>query len=203
MTLDVLVQKVLTEPSPELLWRLNPYLLALSTPEADAARSVARKFYAYLTNVRSKLSSKQYSTLAAMLAAGSVGALSVKEWLCTFQSDREHMLRHMLVGGLAETLEVLAAFQHIKAWEMEFTFMHEEVVWTLYEQWWQLSTDFQPELDFEQRHALVDSLLTPVRDESVNSTVRVAMAFRLFQMLLIVRLAPLLGTLDLISEGGK
>ncbi len=192
---NTLVLRLLTEPSPDDLWRLHPYLLALDTPESRAAREVARSFYAYLNVVQSKLSSKQYSSLAAVLAAGSVGAFSVQELIDALRTDRENALRHLLVGGIAETLEVLATMQHVKAWEVEFAFTFEEVVWTLYEQWWRLSAETQPNLLFEQRQALVESLLIPLREPSISSAVRVVMAFRLFQILLLVRLVPLLEAL--------
>lgn len=192
-----LVLRLLTEPSPDDLWRLHPYLLALDTPEAEAAREVARTFYTYLNDVRSKLSSKQYSTLAAILATGSVGAFSVQELIDALRTDRANALRHLLVGGIAETLEVFATIQHVKAWEVEFAFTFEDVVWTLYEQWWRLSAETQPDLPFEQRHALIESLLAPLRERSLQSAVRVVMAFRLFQIVMLVRLVPLLGVLPL------
>lgn len=149
-------------------------------------------FYAYLAAVRSKLTSQQYSALAAKLAAGSVGMFSVQELIHALRSDRENALRHLLVGGLAETLEILSTIQHVKAWQAEFAYMHEELVWKLYEQWWRLATETQPDLSADQRHQLIESLLAPVRDSKMDETVRVTMAFRLFQVLLLVRIAPLL-----------
>ncbi len=192
MTLETLALRVLAEPSPDALWRLQPHLLALGTPEAEAARAIAGMFYSYLASVRSKLSSKQYSTLAAKLAAGSVGTFSVQELINALRTDRANALRHLLVGGIAETLEVFSTIQHIKAWEAEFAFMHEDVVWQLYEQWWRLSIETQPDLSPDQRHGLIDSLLAPVRDSRVDGAVRMAMVMRLFQVLLLVRVVPLL-----------
>lgn len=192
MTLESLALRVLTEPSPDVLWALHPHLLALDGAAAQATRDIAHKFYAYLTCVHSKLSSRQYSALAATLAAGSVGTLSVQEVFRALQMNRASVLHHLLVGGVAQGLEILSTRQHIKAWEMEFAFMHEDVVWTLYDQWWALSVETQPDITFDERRALVDVLVAPVRDTALGSAVRVAMALRLFQLLLLIRLAPMI-----------
>ncbi|MCD4685030.1 MAG: hypothetical protein K8S97_03735, partial [Anaerolineae bacterium] len=183
--------RVLVEPTPDLLWRLHPHLLALDTPEAESAREVARTFYAYLSCVKSKLTAKQYSTLAAVFAAGAVGALATQEMIEALRDDPDNAIRHLLVGGVAQGLEVLATIQHIKAWEAEFVFSHEDVVWALYEHFWRLSAETQPELDAAARHALIDSLLGVVRSAVLGSGARVAMVIKLFQVLLLMRLVPL------------
>jgi hypothetical protein len=191
MTLENLLQRILSDPSPDDLWRLHPHLLALDSPEAVPAREIARMFYCYLSCVRSKLTSKQYSLLAAALAASSVGVIALQDVVRALASDRAHAIGNLLAGGLAETLETFSTFQHVKAWETEFASVHEEAVWNLYAALWQLSTETQPDLPFPARQVLIDSLLSTVRDATVSSTARMAVIVRLFQVLLAIRLAPL------------
>jgi hypothetical protein len=192
MLIPELLGRILSEPSPDDLWRLHPYLLALDTPDAGPVREIAQMFYCYLSCVRSKLTSKQYSTLAAMLAAGSVGTIAFQEVMQAITADRGHAIRDLLTAGLAETFEIFSTFQHVKAWETEFASVHEEAAWHLYAVLWQLSTETQPDLSIEQRQALLDQLFAAVRDPNVNSSIRMALIIRLFQILLAIRMAPLL-----------
>ena len=208
MSIENLLQRILREPSPDDLWELHPLLLALDSPDAEAARSLAQMFYCYLSCVRSKLTSKQYSSLAAHLAAGSVGVLAVQNVIESVMSDRKRAVGNLLAGGLAAALETLSTFQHVKAWETEFTSVHEEAVWHLYTALWEVSVETQPDLAVEQRRALIDRLLSAVRDPNLSSPVRVAVVVRLFQVLLVVRLAPLVGVAHVeqhaaVSEHGS
>lgn len=192
MSVELLLRRIFDEPSPDDLWQLHPYLLASTAPEAGPAREIAHMFYCYLSCVRSKLTSKQYSLFAATLAAGSVGVIALQDVVRHLATDREHALRDLLVGGLAESLEMLSTLQNVKAWETEFSSVHEEAVWNLYAALWQLSAEMQPDLSSEQRQVLLDNLLQPARDPAVGSLARMAVIVRLFQVMLAIRLSPLL-----------
>lgn len=200
MSMLELVQRIVTTPTSQDLWELHPHLLALEAPEAEPVRELARMFYCYLSYVQSKLTSKQYSLLAATLSAGSVGMLAVHEVARGLAStNREEIIQDLLVGGLTEALETLATFQHVKAWETEFVSVHQEAVWHLYAALWQLSVDTQPDLPAEKRRMLTDTLLSYVRDDKLNSNVRMALIIRLYQLLLLIRLSLLSPVVD--AEG--
>jgi len=195
MSLESLLQRILSEPSPDDLWDLHPRLLALDSPDADHARELTRLFYCYLSCVRSKMTSKQYSSLAATLAASSVGVIALQDILDALRTDRARAIANLLAGGLAASLETISTFQHVKAWEKEFASVHEEAVWHLYTILWQLSVETQPDLPSDKRQMLIDSLICVVRDPKVDSAARVAIVVRLFQVLLMIRLAPVWGPL--------
>lgn len=195
MSLESLVQRLLSEPSPDDLWELHPRLLALDSPDAEPARELTRLFYCYLSCVRSKMTSKEYSSLAATLAASSVGVIALQDILDALRTDRTRAIANLLAGGLAASLETISTFQHVKAWEKEFASVHEEAVWHLYAILWQLSAETQPDLPSDKRRVLIDSLMGVVRDPKVDSAARVAVVVRLFQVLLVVRLAPVWGLL--------
>ncbi len=200
MSIENLLQRILSEPAPDDLWQLHPRLLALDTPAAAPARELARMFYCYLSCVRSKLTSKQYSTLAAWLSAGSIGIIALQDVIEAAPDDRPRLIGNLLAGGIAGSLELLSTHQHVKAWETEFTSVHEEAVWHLYAMLWQLSTETQPGLPGEKRQALIDPLLAAVRNPQLDGMVRVAVVIRLFQVLMAIRLAPLLGALQTAAE---
>ncbi len=192
MSLAECVESILSEPSSDGLWALHPYLLAIKSPEAESAREVARLFYCYLSCVSHKLTSKDLSSRAARFAAGSVGVIALTDVLNSLRSDRRGTINHLLSGGLAATLETLSTFQHVKAWGTEFASVHEDAVWHLYQLLWELSAETQPELPVERRDALINNLLSIVRKPEVAAGVRVAIVIRLFQILLVIRVAPLL-----------
>lgn len=195
MSAEQLLERILAAPTADDLWALHPHLLALEGREAEAARDVARLFYCYLSCVTGKLTSKEHSSSAAHLAAGSVGVIALHEVLESLAADRLRAISNLLSGGLAATLETLSTFQHVKAWEREFASVHEEAVWHLYRLLWELSREAQPDLPFARRRALIDGLLAAIRGEQLEAGARVAVVIRLFQVLLAIRVAPLLETL--------
>lgn len=192
MTGQPLLERLLTAPNADDLWQLHPYLLAIRGPDAASASEVTRLFYCYLSCVTGKLASKEHSSAAARLAAGSVGVIALQDVLEALASDRKRAIGNLLSGGLAATLETLGTFEHVKAWEREFASVHEEAIWHLYRLLWELSAETQPELSFEQRRALIDDLLAVARDPAREPAARVALVVRLFQFLLAIRLAALL-----------
>ena len=202
MSAAQLLERILVAPSPDDLWALHPHLLTLEGPEAEAAREVARVFYCYLSCVSGKLTSKEHSSSAARLAAGSVGVIALHEVLESLAHDRQRAISNLLSGGLAATLETLSTFQHVKAWEREFASVHEEAVWHLYRLLWQLSGEAQPDLPFARRRALIDSLLAPVRSDQLAAGARVAVVIRLLQVLLAIRAAPLLAGMERAAIAG-
>lgn len=189
------LERILAAPAADDLWALHPHLLALEGPEAEAARDVLRQFYCYVSCVTGKLTSKEHSSSAAHLAAGSVGVIALHDVLEALAADRARAISNLLSGGLAAALETLSTFQHVRAWEREFASVHEEAVWHLYRLLWELSREAQPELPFARRRALIDGLLAAVRGSQLEAGARVAVVLRLFQVLLAIRVAPLLDTL--------
>lgn len=192
MTMSELLHRILREPSADDLWQLNPHLLVLDLPEAERARALAQQFYCYLNCVLSKLTSKQYSSLSALMAAGSIGMVIAQDVIEAVQKGRKEAISELLAGGMAGLLEATSAWQHVKAWEAEYLSVQDEVSWYLYEALWQVSVDTQPDLPAETRQTLVDRLLAPIRSSTINSAIRVAMIIRLFQILLVIQVAPLL-----------
>lgn len=201
MAVKTLLERILREPAPDDLWRLHPYLLALDTPDAKPARELAGMFYCYLSCVRSKLTSKEYSALSAFLAAGSVGIIAAQDVFESLVSEDSHrVVTELLAGGMAAILETASTLQHVKAWETEFESVHLEAVWHLYTALWQISFENQPDLPIGKRQALIDGLLAAARDPAVDSGARLALIIRLFQVLLVVRLVPLLEPMRALAE---
>jgi hypothetical protein len=194
-----LMQRILNKPTADDLWELHPYLLSVEGPEAESTRELARTFYCYLSYVQSKLSSKQYSLIAATLAAGSVGVIAVQDLIRDLDANPENTIRNLLVGGLAESMELLSTFQHVKAWETEFASVHQEAIWNLYAALWQLSVETQPDLSLDRRRQLADTLLSYIRDADVNANVRMALIIRLFQVLFVIRLSLLFAAEDALA----
>lgn len=192
MGLEATLPQVLARPMPDALWSLRIDLLALADRlpadrqgEATWTLGIARQFYGYLTELRSKMTAREYSRFASRLDMGSVGALAVQDLV----TEREHLLESLFLGGLSEGLMVLATLQYIKAWESETALVHNQAIWWLFEGLWRLSREFRPEMPAVERQRLIDALLAPVRSEETAPAVKVALLVRLFQALLIGSLA--------------
>jgi hypothetical protein len=198
MGFQVTLTQVLTHPTPDALWTLRADLLALADRLpvrrrglADWTLQIVRQLYHYLAELRSKMTAREYSRLASRMDIGSVGMLAVQDLI----TEREKLLESLFLGGLSEGLMVLATLQYVKAWEAETALVHDQALWWLYEGLWCLSSEFRPEMAVDERRKLVDALLTPIRSQETESTVKVALSVRLFQALLIGSLgwvAPLL-----------
>jgi hypothetical protein len=196
--LDTSLTLVLRSPSPETLWDLRADLLALSDPlppegrgAADWSLEVVRRFNDYLTELVSKTTAHEYSQLASRLDMGSVGLLAVQDLV----TDRERLFKKLFLGGLSESLMVLAAQQYVKAWQKEASLVHDAATWWLYESLWRLSRELRPELPPEERQKPIDALLAPARAADTPPTLRAGVLVHLFQVVLVGSLtwtAPLL-----------
>jgi hypothetical protein len=191
MPIENLLQRILRDPTPDDLWALHPYLLALDVPEAAPARDLARLFFCYLSCVRGKLTSKQHSSLSALLAAGSVGMVVAQDIWASLQEGGAQTISELLAGSVAGVLETASAYQHVRAWDTEFQAVHDEALWHLYAALWQISVETQPDLPTGKRQALVDNLMSALRQPDLDGGVRIALVIRLLQILLAVRLVPL------------
>ncbi|MEJ2556371.1 MAG: hypothetical protein P8186_09100 [Anaerolineae bacterium] len=190
MSFQDLLGRLLTEPTPADLLALQTRLLAA---EADPARTgaarlalkVAHEFHAYLSELEAKFSAREYSELASMLDVGAVGVVALEN----LTEAGEALLKRMLLGGLSEVLMVFASRQYVKAWSRELRPIHMRAVWFLRGELWRLSVTGRPDISTEERAALVDGLLAPALDEDAADEVHVALLGRLFQVLLVIRLA--------------
>jgi hypothetical protein len=191
MELFTFANALLRQPTPELLWSLRAHLLAepaTTTSETGAAlRDLVGEFYLYLSELRSKTSARDFNRLASLLDLTSVGILALED-VITLQ---EKMLEKLLLGGLAESLMVLGSFQYVKAWDREMSLLHERAAWFLYGALWQLSVATQPSSSATKRQEMIDALLAPLRRSDTPMPVKVALAGRVFQLIIVTYLTRL------------
>ena len=193
MSYQDLLGRLMTEPSPTDLLALQTRLLvAESTIErVDAARQaleVAREFHAYLSELEAKYSARDYSELASLLDIGAVGAVAVENLI----EAGESLTQRMFLGGLSEVLMVTASRQYVKAWSREIQPVHMKAIWFLRAALWRLSVKGRPEMQSDERIALVDGLLAPALGGEEADQIRPALLGRLFQVLLLIHLARVL-----------
>jgi hypothetical protein len=182
------VQRILTAPAPDDLWRLQAELLALGTDAAQKARDVAGQFHSFLRDVESKIASRSASRWGAALATASVSSVGLQEML----AEQENPLRRLLASGVTAMLEVAGAMKSVEAWEVEASLVYYDVAWYLYAELWEVSVASRPELSDAERRALVDQLLTPILDPNVEGAVKSAVLVRFFQIALAARMWRLL-----------
>jgi hypothetical protein len=186
--LSTIIENILTEPNPEALAKLQPMLLLIDSPEAEAIRDVARDFYMYLSAIRNMLTARQFPVLATSLAVTSQ-SLSVAQDV--FSPEKTNVAK-VLTDGLKMALDVLSTYQFVRQWEPTFAAIHDSASWNLYEHYWKLSMDTQPDLAPVKRAELLEELFALVRSPDTDSALRLALLVRLFQWALITRLVRLL-----------
>ena len=182
---------VLSQPTPEALVALQGALLVWEQEEqtVDRALEITDRFHAYLSELQSKLTARNYSELASLLDIGAVGAVALENVLA---SESDNFWRRMVLGALAEGLMVTASRQYIKGWETETGLVHTRAAWYLTEALWRASKEMQPDLEAEQRWQAVQGLLAPATDSEVPAPSKALLLGRIFQMLLITYLARLM-----------
>jgi hypothetical protein len=192
MSLNESLTAVLRRPTPANLYHLGGTLRAerLKTAPAAAAAlelalQVCASFHAFLSAVSAKSSAEEYNKLASLLDLGSVGTLALQNML----AEPEHRLRRLLMGGLSESLMLIASLQYIKAWEREAQALHEQAAWALYDAFWALSLRGQPDLPAEERRRAVETLLGPALDLTLSAAQRTVYVGWLFQFALMTALA--------------
>ena len=185
------VGPILSLPTPEALVALQGALLASGRQgqAADRALEVAGHFYAYLSELQSKISSRNYSEMASRLDIGAVGTVALENIL---SSEQESFWQRLMLGAVAEGLMVAASRQYVKGWEVETRLVHSHAAWYLGEALWAASAEMQPDLEAERRWQAIQALLAPAYDPEVPAPDKAVLLGRIFQMLLITYLARML-----------
>jgi hypothetical protein len=182
------LQRILTAPTPDELWRVQAELLAVGTDAARRAREVAGEFHSFLRDLQSKVASRGASRMSAILTTASVSSVGLQEML----AEEENPLRRLFASGVTAMLEVAGALKGVEAWEVEAALVYYDVAWYLYGELWEVSLAGQPDLSEEERKTLLDKLLGPALDPDVDAAVKSAVLVRFFQIALAARMWPLL-----------
>lgn len=192
-SLSAALNQALHSPQPaDLVALQEALLLQETTASADQATverglEVAGEFYAYLSQVQSALTARQFSELASWLDIGAVGAVAFEHIVTTHGGS----LAELATAALSETLMVLASRQYVKAWDVESRVVHDHAAWYLRQALWRLSQERQAQLSPEARLAALRQILAPVADPAVPAAGKLLLLGRLFQVLLLVIVGPL------------
>ncbi len=148
MTLEDLLQRILRDPSPDDLWRLHPYLLALDSPEAEHARAsgAAVLLLSDLRPQQTDLQTVQFAVGAAGCRidwhgrrAGCDRGLR-RNW--PRNSDQRTAGRRRSPGYSRR----LPAFSTSKPGKPSFCPCTKRRLWHLYVALWHISVETQPDL---------------------------------------------------------
>jgi hypothetical protein len=184
------IQPILSLPTPEALVALQGALLAFGEEDeaAKKALEVTGHFHTYLGDLRSKLTSRNYSELASKLDIGAVGAVALEHIVA---SGPDEFWKRLVLGGAAEGLMVAASRQYVKGWAIETGLVHTQAAWYLTEALWRASSEMQPDIQPEQRWEAIQTLLAPAYDPKVPASAKAVLLGRIYQILLLTYLARL------------
>jgi hypothetical protein len=187
MSIGSVLVKLLTQPTPTLLWELRADLLEAGCPADATVLVVANKYYGFLDQLGQGEVSRNYSHLASLMDIGSVGGV-VSENLADAEGARD-LSRKLLSAVLSEGLMILGTRQHVKAWESGMSSIYSEAAWYLYQEIWALSERLKPDLSVSERRSLLDSLFKPLNSDEIAGSAKEAVLGRLFQLVLVNGLA--------------
>lgn len=185
-TLAASVEQLLKQPTPESLWDLQPALLA--HPDGQSAYETCGHFFRYLCQVKAMMDTRQFPLLATGLAVASTG-INISEEIF---SKRQTNLWNLVADGLRLALDTLSTYQFVLQIEPNFLVTHDTATWEAYRAYWQISVEYQPDLDSETRTRALNQLFQVVHDPKAEVVTRVVFLIQLFQWALILRLLPLL-----------
>jgi hypothetical protein len=186
-SLNSALERILTAPVPDDLWGLQAGLLAVGDAAAEKAREVAGQFHSFLRDLESKVASRSASRMGAVLETAAVSSVGLQEML----AEKEDPLRRLMASGVTAALEVAAAVKNVEAWEVEASLVYHDVAWYLYGELWEVSLA-STEMSDAERRALMDQLLKPVLDPTIENAVKSAVLVRFFQIVLTARMLPVL-----------
>jgi hypothetical protein len=181
------LNRILTHPVPDDLWRLQMDLLAIGGEKAGKARAVAGEFYGCLRDLESKIASRQASRWGAVLETASVTSVGLQEMI----ADQNNPLKKLLASGVTAALAIGAAAKNAEAWEVESSSVYYGAAWYLCGELWAVSLANRPELSAEERQTSINQLLKPILDQQVPNSIKSVLVVRLFQVALAAWLAPL------------
>lgn len=184
-----LFDRIIIEPTPADLWRLQKALLVIGGAPAARGRTVARAFHGCLRLLESKSASRAASRWGAALGTAAVASVSVRE----MADERDTVLHNLLQSAAPAVLEIGAALKSAQAWEVEAGLVYDDFAWFLYDELWDVSTAARPELTASERRAQIERLIDPLLDAGVPDGDRAGLVVQLFQAVLAARLLPALG----------
>ena len=187
--LRIAFERILVDPTPVDLWRLQKTLLLVDGEPAARARTVARAFHACLRELESKSASRRASRWGAVLGTAAVASVSVGE----VSDPREDALHKLLASGLPAILEVGAAAKSAEAWEVEAGLLYDDQAWFLYDELWDLSATTAADLSPVDRRRQIDLVVDPILDPTLPDGERGALVVEVFRAVLAARLVVLLG----------
>jgi hypothetical protein len=191
-----ILQRILTKPGACDLLAMQSVLLAweektgapVEGERIAAALTLLEDFYVYLVGLESKLEAHTFAELASKMDMGAVGVVIAG----SIRSAGDQLLERVLMGGLSETLMVLASRQYIKAFDRDLEAFFLQVAWQLRAHLWRFSAARRPELTPEDRATLIDALLASILDTKTPSGAKPIVLGCLFQVLLLGLLSTLL-----------
>lgn len=181
-------ERILVDPSPADLWRLQGALLVIGGEEATRARATARAFHACLRSLQSKSASRADSRWGAALGTAAVASVSVGE----YSEGRADPLQRLLRTGVPAMLELGSALKSEQAWEVEAGLIYDEFAWFLVDELWDVSLAARPELSRSERSEQIARLLDPLLDTGVPDGERAGLVVHVFRAVLAARMLALL-----------
>lgn len=174
------IERMLNEPSLDVIWETRIELLSAGLPRNCRTWDILDRFYSFIAELRSRVTARQFSELLGLMDAQSIWP-GMKQSFSESGSDVEFAAQ-LFEDLMSEGLMSLGQISQARNWEVEMIPSFLSAGWKLYEEVWRLLETAKPEQDPSLRRAILDQLLSPIWNHEASGVLRAALIGRLFQI---------------------
>ena len=178
--------RVLSSPSPALLWRLRNDLLEQDVPASDPIFPVIERFHMFLNHLVAAVGKEEYQQFASLLDMGAVGSVVVQNLLAAQGADG--LWQRLLADGIHNNVLAMASRAHVQTADLLTRAIYEDAAWFLYEEIWRLSAKMRPGAPEKERRLAVEKVMARVRNPDLDSVIRAVLISYLFEIVLVTHI---------------
>lgn len=184
------LKNLLTVPISQSLWQLRGDLLELDVAPDALIWPVIDQFYALTGAIEDNFTLRQHEEIAELVEMIDIGGAPVQKLIeATVPTDKLWVA--LLNEGIGMGLTTMASRKFVKMAETAMVPVYRQAGWDLYMLLWELMGEVMAGRETAVRRKLIEQILNPVEEPTVNQTVKLVLIIRLYQALLLLHLKKL------------
>lgn len=184
------LKNLLTVPISQSLWQLRGDLLELDVAPDALIWPVIDQFYALTGAIEDNFTLRQHEEIAELVEMIDIGGAPVQKLIeATVPTDKLWVA--LLNEGIGMGLTTMASRKFVKMAGTAMVPVYRQAGWDLYMLLWELMGEVMAGRETAVRRKLIEQILNPVEEPTVNQTVKLVLIIRLYQALLLLHLKKL------------
>lgn len=194
------LRNLLTVPVSQSLWQLRGDLLELEVATDAPIWQVIDQFYALTGKIEDHFTLRQHEEIAELVEMIDIGGAPVQK-LVEASAPTAKLWSALLSEGVGMGLTTMASRKFVKMAEKVMAPVYRQAGWDLYTLLWDLMAELMAGRETAVRRKLIEQILNPIEEPTVNHTVKLVLIIRLYQTLLLLNLKKL--NLPLVFDAGN